>query len=299
VIKGLAIGNCGTNLCNSGIHLHRGTGYKVEGNFLGTRADGITKAANSEGVVLNGASGSTIGGGSPAARNLISGNLNAGVVFYYDASTNTIQGNLIGPNRDGTTTPNSLGNGKSGVELFSAGNGNRILSNSILSNGGLGIDLNDDGVTPNDGDAPNTTQPDPDKDTGPNRLQNYPILTSAQTRTFPGDTTINGTLESTPSSLVKVKKKKKRKTILIPQVFTIQFFSNPSADSSGYGEGKTFLGEKLVTTDRQGKATFSFEPSQVVPAGQYVTATATNKNTGDTSEFSNARIVEEPTFEQA
>lgn len=130
-------------------------------------------------------------------------------------------------------------------------------------------------------------------------MQNYPILTSAQTRTFPGYTTMNGTLESTPSSLVKVKKKKKRKTILIPQVFTIQFFSNPSADSSGYGEGKTFLGEKLVTTDRQGKATFSFEPSQVVPAGQYVTATATNKNTGDTSEFSNARIVEEPTFEQA
>jgi CSLREA domain-containing protein len=281
VIKGLAIGNCSTNLCNSGIHLYRGTGYKVEGNFLGTRADGITKAANSEGVVLNGASGSTIGGASPAARNLISGNLNAGVVMYYDASANTIQGNLIGPNRDGTTTPNNLGNGKGGVELISAGNGNRILSNSILSNGGLGIDLNDDGVTPNDG------QPDSDKDKGPNRLQNYPDLTFAQTRTFPGDTTIYGTLESTPST-----RKQKR-------TFIIQFFSNPSADSSGYGEGKTFLGEKLVTTDRQGKATFSFGPSQVVPAGQYVTATATNKNTGDTSEFSNARIVEEPTFEQA
>ncbi len=112
-------------------------------------------------------------------------------MIYYDAPGNTIQGNLIGPNRDGTTTPNNLGNGKSGVELFSAGNGNRILSNSILSNGGLGIDLNDDGVTPNDG------QPDPDKDKGPNRLQNYPVLTSAQTRTFPGDTTINGTLETT------------------------------------------------------------------------------------------------------
>jgi hypothetical protein len=37
------------------------------------------------------------------------------------------------------------------------------MSHSIFENGGIGIDLNDDGVTPNDST---------DSDEGPNRLQN-------------------------------------------------------------------------------------------------------------------------------
>jgi hypothetical protein len=103
-----------------------------------------------------------------------------------------------------------------------------------------------------------------------------------------GFTLISGTLESTPST------RKKKIT------FIIQFFSSPSADSpSGYGEGKTFLGEIQVKTDRQGKVksdtgTFGFAPFQTVPVGQFITATATNKKTGDTSEFSEAERVEPP-----
>ncbi len=149
----------------------------------------------------------------------------------------------------------------------------------------MGIDLaggtedaND--VTANDPDDPSTARPDPDKDTGPNRLQNYPFITSATT--FFGGTTINGTLESTPST-----RKKKR-------TFIIQFFSNPAADPSGYGEGQTLIGQMEVKTDRRGMAPFSFAPSQTVPEGRFITATATNKATGDTSEFSAAKRVEGP-----
>jgi trimeric autotransporter adhesin len=93
-------------------------------------------------------------------------------------------------------------------------------------------------------------------------------------------TSINGTLNSTPST------RKKTRT------FIIQFFSNPSTDPD---EGKTFLGQIQVQTDRQGNTgTFGFSPLQKVPVGQFITATATNKKTGDTSEFSQARVVEEP-----
>ena len=70
-------------------------------------------------------------------------------------------------------------NGGSGVTVIGDAFNNSILRNSILSNGKLGIDLGDDGVTPND---PHGT-PDPqtgfDSDEGPNHLQNFPVITSA------------------------------------------------------------------------------------------------------------------------
>ena len=123
--------------------------------------------------------------------------------------------------------------------------------------GGLGIALNNDGVTANDNKDP---------DTGPNKLQNFPIITSAST------TTVTGSLNSRPS-----------------KTFTIQFFSNPAPNfPTGFGEGETFLGEKTVTTNDRGRATFNFNTS--VSAGQLVTATATDAS-GNTSEFSQALTV--------
>jgi hypothetical protein len=49
-----------------------------------------------------------------------------------------------------------------------------------------------------------------------------------------------------------------------------------------------------VKTDRQGNASFGFAPAQEIPEGEFITATAINKKTGDISEFSEARIVEGP-----
>src|SRR5207244_13605047 len=50
---------------------------------------------------------------------------------------------------------------------------NALLGNSIFSNAGLGIDLEFDG-------DPNCIEPNDncDVDTGPNNLQNYPVVTS-------------------------------------------------------------------------------------------------------------------------
>src|SRR5215218_7020542 len=290
--------------------------HKIERNFIGTDPGGTVRTGNrSAGVDTLSTSNTTIGGTTPDKRNLISGN------FYgleVSGTGNKIGGNLIGTNKDGTDTPNHLGNtygvlvgsqannntiGDSdpsdgpinaanviafnfgrGVTLgFGAGNGNRILSNSIYDNGLLGIDLSRQfdpasGVTPND---------PMDKDTGPNGLQNYPDITSAQT--LGGSTLINGTLNSTPST-----RKKKR-------IFIIQFFSSPEDppdsgvnDPSGYGEGETFLGQIQVKTDRQGNVSpspFAFGINGDF-SNRVVTATATNKRTGDTSEFSEAEPVQ-------
>ncbi len=204
---------------------------RVEGNIIGTRADGTTPLPNFPGVFIYEAPGNTVGGSvgtttsgvCAGACNVISGNLNHGVQIIGDAAT-----------------------------------GNRVHRNSIFENGGLGIQLKNEGVTPNDGKDP---------DTGPNLLQNFHVITSATT------TQIRGTLKSRP-----------RKT------FLIQLFSNPAPNfPTGFGEGKTFLSEKFVTTSRRGKASFTF--TAPFSAGRVMPVTATD-SLGNTSEFSQGRKVE-------
>jgi hypothetical protein len=311
VVRGLAI----NGWRDRGIDISvGGSGTVIEGNFIGTNVFGDTGLPNRRGGVdIINASGVRVGGtdaddgavdGVVEARNLISGNGNvsnvsAGVRIFGDAATgNKVEGNLIGTDNDGT---NDLGNTGAGVEFIAASNntvgggassgaanviafngrdgvtvnqgtgkstGNRILNNSIFDNDQLGIDLLGqdlaNGITPND--LPK------DADTGSNNLQNFPVLTSATTDGT--TTTITGTLNSL-----------KKKT------FTIQFFSSDAADPSGNGEGKTFLGEITVKTNRKGFRSFSAQVD-APPAGENsITATATNRKTGDTSEFSQAVTV--------
>jgi titin len=175
-------------------------------------------------------------------------------VFISEASGNTVGGT------ESAAANTISGNDKNGIIIIGAtAKGNRILRNSIFENGQLGIELNNDGVTLND-----HKDPDP----GPNKLQNFPVLSSAST------TTIKGTLNSRP-----------RKT------FTIQYFSNSTVDPTGNGEGKTFLGQKNVRTNTKGKASLTFTPPAALSAGQFVTTTATD-SAGNTSEFSQARTVQ-------
>src|SRR5262249_41098629 len=155
------------------------------------------------------------GGTAPADRNLISGNNFGGIVVANQGTTgNVIQGNFLGTDDTGTqalgnTGPgvrivngsgNTVGgtapgagnriafNSGGGVQINSnAGPGNAVLGNAIFANGGLGIDLKNDGPTAND---------PLDADAGPNGGQNFPVLTAAVTG--PAGTTVQGTLHSTP-----------------------------------------------------------------------------------------------------
>jgi hypothetical protein len=289
VIRGLVINNG----FNSGILLDKtvpeGAVRRVSGNFIGTDPSGTVASPTGSAITIGGGPNNVIGGTVPAARNLLSGNLNWGVGLSGSAHDNSIQGNLIGTQRDGTSalhnhfgiyvltgTDNRIGgsggaantiafNTTQGVLVQAStelrpdgGTGNRILGNSIFANGSQGIELDGDGPTPNDLLDP---------DSGANELQNYPVITSAERTT---DTRVTWSLNSEPES-----------------VYTIQFFINPDTDR---GEGRRFIGEQIVRTDASGYASAVFVHGERLLFSQWVTATATDRE-GNTSEFSAPREV--------
>jgi hypothetical protein len=260
----------------------------IQGNFIGSDETGKSDLGNKLlGILLTSTSDNTVGGTSSSALNLIAAN-HTGIQFD-GATQNLVEGNLIGTDITGTAplsnevlgvlfTNNasnnsigglsaSLGNSiafhsQAGISVVS-GTGDSFLTNSIWANGRLGIDL----VAPGDpisGVTPNA----PGVRSGPNNLQNYPVLTTAVGGT---SGTIQGTLNSIPSTS-----------------FLIQFFSSQVPDPSGYGQGQKWIGSTTVTTDANGNASFSYTPSGGVPGSLWITGTATNTQTGDTSEFSNA-----------
>ena len=71
------------------------TGNKVLGNFRGTNASGTVDLGNSnDGVDIFESSENTVGGTARAARNIISSNIEEGVLIQNtDATGNKIEGN--------------------------------------------------------------------------------------------------------------------------------------------------------------------------------------------------------------
>jgi parallel beta-helix repeat protein len=114
----------------------------VEGNLIGTTADGRAGLGNAyDGVGITSASNNTVGGPG-SAGNTISGNRGVGVrIAGASASGNTVVGNQIGTDPGGTAP---LGNGYDGVFINLASN-NRIgmpgLGNVISANGFSGIQI--------------------------------------------------------------------------------------------------------------------------------------------------------------
>jgi CSLREA domain-containing protein len=99
VIKGLAINRFG-----EGIDIVGDTvGNRIEGNFIGTDPTGtIDKGNTDDGVnISNSASENVIGGTTPAARNVMSGN-GCNAIFVSGANNNRIQGNYVGTDKTGT-----------------------------------------------------------------------------------------------------------------------------------------------------------------------------------------------------
>ena len=166
----------------------------------------------------------------------------------------TAQNNVIGGTNSGAGNI-IVSNAAAGVAVL-GGTNNAIRGNSIFGNGALGIDLGDDGVTLND-----TTDPD----TGPNQLQNFPILTSATISS--NSLVLSGSLNSRANT-----------------IFQIDVFASQACDESGNGEGQAYLGARSVTNSAVGTVSFSLTLPVTVP-GRTITATATDP-AGNTSEFS-------------
>jgi hypothetical protein len=114
----------------------------LQGDFIGTDVTGTADLGNgANGIYLAGLPNSTIGGTTPEARNVISGNDYRGV--FFGAPGVVVQGNLIGTNAAGTT---ELGNRWEGISVYNSSN-NTIggttagAGNAISGNGISGVEL--------------------------------------------------------------------------------------------------------------------------------------------------------------
>ncbi len=137
-------GGACTGACNlvsgniaNGMGLWHGgvSGSHVYGNYVGINVTGTAAIANGNiGIEVNEAPNNTIGGTTPAARNVFSGNHGAGVFLTGAAATgNVIQGNYIGTNAAGT---GGIGNTKMGIGIGASPNA--VGANNDLIGGTVG-----------------------------------------------------------------------------------------------------------------------------------------------------------------
>ncbi len=264
---------------DAGITLDGSDDNIIQGNRIGTKADGTGSLGNEDGIVIrNAADNNAIGGTATGAGNVIASSQFDGILLT-SGNANLIQANVIRNNTfhgilagDGINAIGGgnviYGNGEDGIEVASSATGVRITANQIFGNGALGIDLH--GGTENTAKVTSNDTDDPDS--GANGLQNYPVLSSA-IRTTNGVTTISGSLNSLPSAN-----------------FSIELFL-AVADASGYGEGQVLLATQAISTNSGGDKSFTFQLANLSP-GMKLTATASTAAIyGNSSEFSNNVMV--------
>lgn len=295
--RNLLSGNAG----GSGVFFSPSSGNQILGNLVGTDRSGNRALGNGvRGLTIS--FDDVVGGDAAGAANIVSGNP---VGVFVGGLNAVVMGNRIGvgasggalgnvgagvdfnPNASGARiVQNVVANNGAGVVLgFLVGNRNLISQNSIFNNGGVGIDLGVAGVTAND--------PAPDADTGPNALQNSPVITSVERGNL---ARVAGALAGSPSGS-----------------YRIEFFANADRDVDSlsplnnvvpgqYGEGEAYVGGVDVVADANGLVNFSVDiPS--LPAGKpFITATATDITIesgaprNNTSEFSNVVPLGGPSF---
>jgi CSLREA domain-containing protein len=267
----------------------------VQGNLIGTTADGTGKLGGGlRGIVVGTASNVEIGGTVAGAGNVVSNAAADGIAVTNTNVNVTIQGNNIGTDVTGTV---AMGNGNCGINVifgsaggtigdpagsavganviaFSGSNGIgistgggasgwNIAANSIHDNANLGITLGGRCDDLSSNPLPNDTG---DGDAGANNLQNYPVLDSPSLGA--GTVSLSGSLNSTPAS-----------------TFRVEFFANYICAAKGNGQGRIFLGSTTVTTDATGNKTFGPLDFALPSVNLVFTATATDAD-GNNSELS-------------
>jgi parallel beta-helix repeat protein len=253
---------------------NRNAGIKIDSPAAGPPALGNVVEANDssgndEGVVIEDSHRNAV------MNNTITDNLREGVLIEAfdrpNADGNRLTGNTIdGSGFSGVRIEdghdNSIGqvdaepnvitdSGEDGVTVES-GDDNAVVNNSIYRNDDLGIDLDGDGVTANDGLL--------DADTGANGLLNHPVIDG---RTNPD--AVDWTLRTAAST-----------------DYRLEFYLNDQC--AGGHDAKELLGVQQVTTDATGLAQGTFAVG-TLDEKVTVSATETDANgfvAGPTSELS-------------
>ncbi len=145
------------------------------------------------------------------------------------------------------------------VEVNPGNINNAILGNSIFSHASLGIDLE----APDDTGCGVTSNDHCDGDTGPNDLQNYPVISA----TFSGgNVVISGTLDSVASTMLR-----------------LAFFSSPACHSSGFGQGVVAATATRLDGGGNPVETSEFSACFASPTTTTTTVTTTTTATSSTS----------------
>ncbi len=253
---------------------------QIVSNYIGVKYVGTTMSSNA-----NGGDGISVAGFSNTVRNNVIGFSTYGIHLTNPLSAqNSINENQIGLTLNGVAAPNGIGiyaeggaglndltsnvisdNTGAGVAIVDASFGNDVRGTLFYGNGGLAIDLGNDGVTLDDNDSQ-------DSSGQPNRKQNFPFIQTAIGEAQKG--TVTGYLASTPGD------------------YTIQAYVSESCDASGYGEGEYLIGAQNITVpgnilvQGQGIGDFSITGSAPFVFGYTAVSVTATDSTGNTSEFS-------------
>jgi titin len=134
------------------------SGNVVLGNLIGTAINGTQPLGNVVGAaVFGGASGNTIGGTAPGARNVVSGNIEQGVLLIGSGTaSNVVAGNFVGTDATGNVVLRNGGSGNfPGVGIYAGAAANTIggnvagAGNVISGNSGDGLDISGAGSNTN------------------------------------------------------------------------------------------------------------------------------------------------------
>lgn len=129
-----------------GIRIDGAHNNSVQGNVIGLDANATLALPNTwNGIgIYNGSQSNLIGGSLPGQRNVISGNMQRGMVIRDTNSIgNVVRGNYIGLNPAGTA---SISNNWEGIAIFGGAQSGLIISNVISGNGASGIAVSDAGT---------------------------------------------------------------------------------------------------------------------------------------------------------
>ncbi len=292
---GIGFGNNQTlgNGCASPI-----VGGGVHGNYIGVATNGTTGAGNATGITARSAI-VAVGSTAVADRNIISANNGSGVELTGDSSAgSSVRNNLIGTDRSGTL---DLGNGYGlslrssnvtvggstgqnlfrhnfkAIRLFATGTvlDNDLQRNRFAGNEQMAIDLSDNGV--NDIDRGDVD----DADSGPNGLQNVPLITAVDR--IDGGVHVVGTLDVPVTTN--------------PVVYSIGLYASMVCHASGSGEGEIFLGTKDVSLRGNTTQSFNFNhlTATTIPTGSFLTLTVDGPD--GSSEFSSCLAIDDIQFD--
>lgn len=263
----------GSTACDDNILIEDGSTIVIQENLI--------ESAAASGIEINNVNGVTVSNNNILLSGQNGGDCNGsyeGMALKLSGDDSVIDQNRI------------YSNGSEGVVVLS-GASNTISQNSIYANGtvvpSLGIDLGLDGVTLNDNS---------DSDSGPNNLENFPIINSA----FISGSNLVVTGWSSPGSTVEV-------FFTDVNEGTATLGDNQLGLTQDYGEGQTYIGTAVEgsgddqdattssyadpdgNTDNTNKYKFVFPLPSGTVVGDLITTTGTRSNS--TSEFSPEIII--------